>query len=95
MSTTNKNLAYALRILNLLDVYDRNLNQVSFFSNDKERDSGGLPTIVLTINEDGGFVQVASSTCMPTNGWGEHVAAYRRAEEFLRLSCLRDTRWES
>lgn len=89
----NKNLAHAIRILNLLDVYDHTLHLVHFYATEEDR-RVQRSTITLRVQENEGYLQVAGSMALPTNDWGNHVAAYRRAEEFLRLSGLRDSRYE-
>ncbi len=89
----DKKLAYAIRILNTLDVYEERhgTRYVHFYSN-MENQKRRCSTVSLLIED--GYVQVGGSMCLPTNGWGEHAAAYRRAEEFLRLSELPDSRPE-
>jgi hypothetical protein len=86
-------LAHAIRTLNNLDAYSERSGSryVHFYAN-VENQKAKRDTITLTIED--GFIQVAVSMCLPLNinGWREHAAAYRRAEEFLRLSEMSDSR---
>ena len=88
-------LAYTIRNLNLLDLYvetegTRHVYRRVYFYANMENQKRQNYTISLIIED--GFIQAGGSMCLPTNGQGEHAAAYRRAEEFLRLSGMRDSR---
>lgn len=86
----NSKLEHALRTLNGLDAHeDRRGRWVHFYAtaDDKAR---RRPAVTLLVED--GRVQVASSMCLPTDGWGKHAFAVQRALEFLRLSGMTDAR---
>ncbi len=84
-------LAYAIRVMNLLDTTEESFGDqlIHFHSSEENRDRKS-PTVTLQVC--GRYIKASSSRCLPTTGWQEHAAAYRRAEEFIRLSGLLDYR---
>ena len=84
-------LAYAIRIMNLLDTVEESFGDqlIHFHANEESRDRRS-PTVTLQVC--GRYIMAVSSCCLPTLGWQEHAAAYRRAEEFIRLAEMSDRR---
>lgn len=83
-------IEYAIKTrMNKFDVYDEKYKLVHFYATEENKQLQ-RSTITLIIGD--GYIQIGGSMVLPTNGWREHAAAVKRAEEFLTVSGLSDSR---